>query len=119
MRCLSNFAEFYPKINIVEAYLRSKNKHGAKNNIQILRLWSKIMEFIRNQQDSLGLSSEEIAKIYDGDRKIEAQMDEVGLNYSEPIKVELPGKVDSIIPEIIAKLERLSLIHISEPTRPY
>ena len=106
MRCLSNFAEFYPKINIVEAYLRSKNRHGAKNNIQILRLWSKIMESIRNQQDSLGLSSGEIAHIYAGDRKIDAQRDEVGLNYSEPIKVELPGKVDSIIPEIIAKLER-------------
>ena len=55
-------ADFYPKPNIVEAYLRSRNGHGKRNSIETLRLWSNIMESVQGRRESLELSQKEIDK---------------------------------------------------------
>ena len=36
---LFNLLDFYPTTNIVEAYLRSKNRTSRRNNLQVLQLW--------------------------------------------------------------------------------
>ena len=110
-------ADFYPKPNIVEAYLRSRNGHGNKNSIETLRLWNKILELVQNQRESLELSPEEINKIDASTEKINTLIEEVsvGLDCPRSIEVELPEKINKIIPEIIAELEeRIVLMFTTE-----
>ena len=114
---LFGLADFYPKPNVVEAYLRSRNGHGNKNSIETLRLWNKILELVQNQRELLELSPEEINKIDASTEKINTLIEEVsvGLDCPRSIEVELPEKINKIIPEIIAKLEeRIVLMFTSE-----
>ena len=62
---------------------------------------------IQNQRDLIELSSEEVEEVDIVTEEINTLMDEVsaGLDFTKPVRVELPGKANRISPEIIAKLE--------------
>ena len=111
-KVLFNLADFYPKDNIVEAYLKSKNGKDNQDDGQVIRLWDKILKMIFSRKKSLSLSMQEGEEL---NKEIE-RMDQlvkdvsVGLDTPRDIEVSLSEKVIRIIPELIAEIEKVIIL---------
>jgi len=111
-KVLFNLSDFYPKDNIVEAYLKSKNGEDNQDDGQIIRLWDKILKMIYSRKESLSLSMQEGENL---NKEIE-QMNQlvkdisIGLDTPREIEVSLSEKVIRIIPELIAEIEKVLIL---------